>query len=134
MNFTTTKESGKPLFGSTKTYAQHLMDFVKDTTITEVYTEDEVNNMIADVEKHIDYNDQKTKLQISDLKIAVKKLFKKVGHQNYYVPGEFPEQGHYVGFDDNYQPSRLVRWQLLNDFGDVVATYSEDWSLIARIW
>ena len=80
MNFTTTKESGKQLFGSNKTYAQHLMDFVRDATITEVYTEEEVNNMIADVEKHIDYNDQKTKLQISDLKIAVKKLFKKVGH------------------------------------------------------
>lgn len=57
MNFATTKESGKQLFGSAKTYAQHLMDFVRDTTITEVYTENEVNNMIADVEKHIDYND-----------------------------------------------------------------------------
>ena len=134
MNFTTTKESGKLLFGSAKTYAQHLQDFVLNSTITEVYTEEEVNKMIADVENHIDYNDQKTKLQISDLKIAVKKLFKKVGHQNYYVPDEFPEQGHYIGFDDNYQPSRLVRWQLLNDFGDVEAVYSGDGKLIARIW
>ena len=57
MNFATSKESGKKLFDSSKTYAQHLKDFVSDTTITEVYTEEEVNKMISEIEKHVDYND-----------------------------------------------------------------------------
>lgn len=134
MNFATTRESGDPLFKGPKSYIEHVMDFVVNSTTTQVYTEDQVDNMVAEVQRTIDNNDKKTKLALSDLKIAVKKLFKKVRHPDYYVPDAFPAKGSCDLTDYDYVPFRQPRWQMLNDLGDVVAEYDDFGSLIAKIW
>lgn len=90
--------------------------------------------MIAEVQRTIDSNDKKTKLALADLKIAVKKLFKKVGHPDYYVPDVFPASGSCDQIDYGYVPCRQLRWQMLNDLGDVVAEYDDFGNLIAKIW
>ena len=134
MNFATSKAPGKKLFDSSKTYAQHLMDFVAEATAVQTYSEDEVDQLASEIVKKVDHCQELTNLQLADLKIAVKKLFKKVRFPDYSTPETWPDKATFVEAEDCPPCSEEVRWQLVDKDGVVVATYDEDGHPIARIW